>query len=794
MNLLNRINQLLNLSSREWPRVLVAWGMVFLSRMGFIVGGSILTALFLGKVGIELLPLLFLGNALLMMLGTLIYQKLIHRVKEEVLITFTVLMAAASLVSSIFFIHTNPTLFFVFYLIAQSIILSQLNILISLFNEELFTPLESQRTFPIIESAETVGGIMGGLLLTLFADAIPSYKFILIWVILLIFILPIVLRYNARTMEIPKLKIAGETHRTSKVHYNEIKKYPFLKGMMMVVLLFWAIMNVLEFQYTKAIQEDVYSTQEETLVEGHPTGHEIALASEDPVQEEQQDYEQAITQKMGTLHLIFNLAALFMQLIFASRIISALGITSSMLLHPLVTLLNLIAMTLHFNFFTASLSRGSYELTGILFKNAYDSSYYAVPHELRRDTKEFMQGIMKPFGAILGTVGLLFIAFKLKGLEQTMALNAMLLVMSALMAFILNRMNRSYTLMNEQNLSHKSDLPTRLNAVEILGQKGHESNTASLQKILQRSSEPEVLKERILNTLGLLEDPEAIASLLEIIKNPNDDLRLGAIQALAHYHKLKKHMLEQSFTRYRVIESLKAALKKEHQENILEPLVLLYYDLEPQGLIEFLMGELHKDENVRPHFIRMLHLFKDPNLKYYLKDRLEDKDPAIKAAALVALWQFKALRAELKHHLMKMLESRKLEVLALGIETAGRVKETSLRSTLKSYIHHESEKIRQAALLSLAQMEDESVIPELILHFEDSLRSLQGVSKRFQRILEQALDLHVIEKISSILSEYKHLSLDEMSHETLATLKHLYSKVKAYHEAHKIEKILDSRS
>lgn len=755
--------------------------------MGFIVGGTILTAIFLGQIGLNLLPLLFLGNALLMMVGTLIYQNLIHRVKGELLITFSVLASAGFLVASIFFIHTNPTLFFIFYLIAQSVILSQLNILISLFNEELFTPLESQRTFPIIESAETVGGIVGGLLLTMFAESIPSYKFILIWVILLFFILPIVLRFNARTMEIPKLKIEKEEHKSLKNRYGAIQKFPFLKGLMMVVLLFWAIMNILEFQYTKAIQEDVYATQEETLVQMNNESDEIVLASDT-----EQNYEQEIAQKIGTMHLIFNLGALFMQLILASRIIGALGITSSMLLHPLVTLLNLIGMTLHFNFFTATLSRGSYELTGILFKNSYDSSYYAVPHSLRQDAKEFMQGIMKPFGAIVGTVALLFIAFELKGQNQTMALNAVLLLLSAIMALILSRMNRSYTLMSEQNLSHKSDLPTRLNAVEILGQRGHEQNTSSLQKMLQRPNEPEILKEKILNTLGLQEDPEAISTILEMIKNPSAELRLAAILALSNYHKLKTHILGQSFTRYRVLESLKDALRKEDQENILEPLVLVYYEIEPQGLIEFLMQELKKGKNIRPHFIRMLRLFNDPNLKYYLKDRLNDKDPAMKAAALVALWQFQPLRGELKHHLLKMLESPKPDVLALGIEAAGQLKEPSLRPNIKPFLKHDSVKIRNAALLSLAQVEDESVIPALLLAFEDSVKNLQGISDHFKRILEQAMELHIVEKIGAILAECRHMSLTDMSKDTLKTLHDLYVKVNAHHEAHKIKKILDS--
>ncbi|OGJ43212.1 hypothetical protein A2974_01770 [Candidatus Peregrinibacteria bacterium RIFCSPLOWO2_01_FULL_48_20] len=781
MELFNRLNQVLNLSPREWPRVLVAFGMVFLSRAGAIIGGSILLALFLTHIGIELLPLLFLTNAVLMIIGTVIYRNLIHRIRQELLITATVLFASALLVASILFLGGNTVIFYSLFLFAGSVLLSQLNILISLFNEELFTPLESQRTFPVIESAETLGGIMGGLLLTVFANNLPSYKFILIWVILLLCILPIVLRYNARTMEIPKLKeeyaeatTEAPTKRKEAGNFSGLRKFSFLREMMVVVFFFWAIMNILEFQYTKAIQQDVFEAQEQTLV--------------------LEDYEHLIAQKLGTLHLIFNSAALLMQLVVASRIITSLGITSSMMLHPLVTMINVLAMIFQFNFFTASLARGSHELTGILFKSSYDSSYYAIPHHLRRDAKEFMQGLMKPLGAIMGTLGIFFVAYKLTGLDETLALNAILLLLGAGMAFVIARMNKSYTALSEQNLSHKMDLPTRINAVEILAQKGHEKVSPALQTLLRRPQEPAILKEKILETLGLVQDPEAIAGVLDMIKNENEEIRLAAIQALSHYERLKKHIMAQSITRYRVLEVIKEALEKEKNERIMEQLIYVFHQIEPENLTQFLMGEIKNKRVNTALFIRMLRLFKDPNLKYYLEEYLIDKNSANKAAAIVALWQFKTMRPELTHHLQTMLESKKEEILELGIETVGQIKEYAFRKTLKSMLRaNHSEKIRKSILLALIHLEDENAIPHLLDHFFHHPIKFYDVSNRFKRIVQSALELHIIDKINGLLCKHHHLSLKEMSKETLELLSSLYTKVNAHREVHQIKKVLDSR-
>ena len=363
--------------------------------------------------------------------------------------------------------------------------MAQLNIFLSLFNEDLFTPLESQRTFPVIESAETIGAIAGGLVLSVFASHVSSYKFIILWAISLLCILPIVLFFNARTLEVPKLVgLKGKQVKQRKIResFTSLKKVPFLKGLMFGVLLHWGMMNMVEFQYTKAIQQEVYSVQEESLL-SEKDEFGVILSSEGFTQAQSEYYEQQLTQKLGTLHAIFNAAALFIQLIIASRLIQSLGVLPSMLIHPIVSLLNLIGLTLKFNFNTAILTRGVYEMTGLLFKNSYDSSYYAIPHTMRDEVKELMQGIMKPLGAILGTILITVVAFNFSGTMQTTLINGLLLIMAIMMSVMVYLMINKYTEMSEHNLAKKMDLPTRLNSIEILAQNGHKHFTPSLLKI-----------------------------------------------------------------------------------------------------------------------------------------------------------------------------------------------------------------------------------------------------------------------------------------------------------------------
>ena len=56
--------------------------------------------------------------------------------------------------------------------------LHKIKIFIDSFIEDLFSPLQSERTFPLIEAAETFGGIIAGLTITFLSNSIEIFKFI----------------------------------------------------------------------------------------------------------------------------------------------------------------------------------------------------------------------------------------------------------------------------------------------------------------------------------------------------------------------------------------------------------------------------------------------------------------------------------------------------------------------------------------------------------------------------------------------------------------------------------------
>ena len=181
-NPLPLLSRIFNIAPSQWPRVTECWFITLFFKMGGAIGLTIITSAFIGRFGIVYLPVLLIVSALLIILSTFFFEHLIMKVKREVLMISMLFVASLSLFAASFFYESSPIAFFTFLIIAESFFLAQFNIFIPILVGDRFTPLESQNTFPLVESGETIGGIIGGTLVGLFATRFPIQWFIYIWI------------------------------------------------------------------------------------------------------------------------------------------------------------------------------------------------------------------------------------------------------------------------------------------------------------------------------------------------------------------------------------------------------------------------------------------------------------------------------------------------------------------------------------------------------------------------------------------------------------------------------------
>jgi HEAT repeat protein/MFS family permease len=813
------VNRVLNVLPSEWPRIILAWHLNLFLRAGFVIGWTVTVGMFINRIGIEALPYLFVMNALMIMIGSIIYANLLQKIKRPLLIVYTILMAGSLLLLSTLFTFSNDLIFFGIILLAQSILLSQLNILISLFTEDLFSPLESQRTFPLIATSETIGGILGGLTVGILSGFLPAYKFIYLWILAIFLIIPTLLTSHVYSQRMPivkfqkeenlkrKLNIGTNVYKKMGIVLKKIRTAPFLQGIIVLVMLQFMLFTMIEFQYTKAVQQSVME-HESAAVEITryipDTNLQVSLLDMKPLTPsadaniEEFHVENEITKSLGLLMMIFSIGSFIVQIFFASRLIRNIGIIGTILLHPLVTLLNLFGMTLSFNFFTAAMGRSSFEITGKLFHNAYHSSYYAISETIRGYIKEFMDGFIKPLGAILAFV-VIFGTQELMPENETLALNLIMIAIGVIMTLRLIRLKPQYTEVSYKNLETTNDLPTRLNAIEILTQKGHHFKSKQLLKYLRNKKEKTIIKVKIIEALRIINDPESIPNIIDCLKSNNHDIRLAAVEALEEFETLRKQGGKKfAFTRHRAIETVRDLFAEEKSADIRAAIIQLLAKIDHGDLIPFIIQTLKEgDAQTKQACIKACRRFEDANIIPYIQEYLDHKNQHVRAEAIVALWPFKEVQSTLEHYLDQMKKSKRKDSILGTLYILGEIKNDNEFPYIFKKLGSQDYEIRHQAARALSKMNHRASI----LHMADAWIEEPDKTKKFikalSRPMKESIELLVHRKIShminQIIEETGVDQLSDLNEETLEKLKNLYAIVDEHEEIHKIEQLIKSK-
>jgi HEAT repeat protein/MFS family permease len=822
MEKITLLNKILNVSKNEWPRIVLAWTIHLLLRAGFVIGWTVTIAMFIIRIGIEYLPYVFVINALLIMGGTFLFSKLIRKIDRPILMLFTTLIAGTLLITSTLFVYSSNFLFFGIILLAQSVLLSQLNILISLFTEDLFLPLESQRAFPLIASAETIGGILGGLTVGLLSDTLASYKFIYIWILLTVLIIPILLTSHKHLRSIPSIEIRKKekkkkrysTTKNIRNSLKRIKKIPFLRGIVVVVMLQFMLLNLFEFQYTKAIKESIEEKQEHSELTINTSEYEITdnlkvslIDSEVSIEEKENSktilFENELQKSLGILQMIFSAGSLVIQIFIASRIIGSLGIVGSMIIHPIITFIHVLGMTINFNFLTAAIGRSGFEITGSIFKNAYHSSYYAISEKMRDQTKEILEGFVKPMGAILGFLALYFAQHISKGILETPLINLMMLIISLTIGIYLVSLQKKYTDLSNSHLNPQNELPTRLNAIEILSQKGHKIDSKILAKYLNRKGESKQIKLKILEALKRRQDIETIPEIMNAATHEDKEVKNAALETLLKFKNLKSQLTKKVFTRHRLIEMMKKLFTEENSLTIRGNCIEILAKIDDGDLIAFIINIMETGENnIKRACIKACKRFNDPNIIHYIENYLTHGDENIRAETIAALWQFKKIRKKLAHYRDQMKISEKKSVILATIDLLSEIGNKADLPYFIKKLGNKDPEIRHRAAIGLAKQNHSASIPHLVEFIIHENKTLAHKTKRFMKNyhnaivenIEQLVHLKISNHINQIIDKSKAHSLFELDIETLEKLKFAYQIVDEHHEVFKIEKLIKEKT
>lgn len=372
-----------------------------------------------------------------------------------------------------------------------------------------------------------------------------------------------------------------------------------------------------------------------------------------------------------------------------------------------------------------------------------------------------------------------------------------------LMLTVVYKNENKYTHVAVKNLSNTNDLILQLNAVEVLGQKGHRGATDILTKTLRNPLVDDKVKIRILEILGHIRDHNSILEILDCLKSKNSEVKIAALKSIIKFDNLEKDMVKFPFSHYRLNELLKEIFSKEDDREIKILIMTIITKLNKNQIAPFILSLLEsKDNRLIADCISVCSYFNDINLVHYLLPYLESKDPRIKANTIHALWQFKHYRIKLLPMLDEMLNSKNQRVKIAAYRLAGDIKAIQEKNRLKESLNSADPYEILEAAGSLCKMKFQDAITifiDLILGEDEdiklrAMKMLDIFPEQIREMIKKLLLRRVSAHINFILSESNKTSLEELDTETLIKLRNAYKLVNDHEEVQNISELINKNN
>lgn len=775
--------KIFNVNSSEWLKVLNTMVLRFLYKASFVIAWTLIITLFVEMFGVRHLPLLFVVNAFFSILGSLYYTNFLYKFSHFKLMLVFLILSGLGIIASKFAFGYDKRLFLFILIFIESVFLIQFKILLNAFLETAFSPLQSERLFPFTESSETIGAIVAGILLFSFSSIFSISSFLYFWLIFLFLLIPFLIYFDSVfVVKTEKHEVRDESVQIGfksflKKEIFNFNKLDFIKGLALIVFLQWFLFNLVEFQYISA----VYSNVKNVIVDAGS------------------GFENAFIHDLGAFFVLFNLSVLFCQLILASRLINSLGIVGAMILHPIITCFSFILFLFNGGFYPILFAKNNFMISSVVLNNSYHCSFYAIKDKYRDFLRQFLEGIIRPIGALVGTM------FLLAG-EYFFSFNSHIFFTLIIIAISLYFFRVVYLLQKEYfnsaiyDLRNSTDLAERKNAIEILAQKGGRGFLRILISVLNSKDEKISIKIKILEVLGQSHQIHVLNFILRQLKTDNHLLKTASLDALSEFFQsFKLFNSKYLLLRLKIISELKLLFHKEKNDLIRLKIIKLLTQLSGLSTLEFLMKILEGDNiKLKNEAIRSLGNYKNSNVESILVTYLKSGNISYQINAAIALSKLKDKQKSVLNKIDRFIYNKeKIKVLS-GIYAIGEIKLKSKKRFLLSKLYSNDLDIKKESALALSKMGYFESIPsiiELLLH--ENIKIAKNIKSAIKLIdakvfkqIQKLLKLVVFEKIDIFKKSINFQEYSRLDKNSLSKLRLLYSLAEDFDEVENINKFL----
>jgi CRP-like cAMP-binding protein/HEAT repeat protein len=399
------LRKLLNLQPGEGRKFAILYLLGFVVATSLVWGGAIGRALFLKRIGVEWLPLMFIFDALLTFLVIIVYTAFVDRVSNARLLAAifggvgVVLLAAWGLLfldGRGVAIPAVIAVYALFYL-AERVLRALFGVHVwTLFNDYLDIRA-AKRIFPLLGSTSRTAGILSGALLSLMTTFLPE-TLILVWIAVLVLGAWISLgipRWLASERPEPRPEAtrsrpAAEPRSSMAAYWNNLRggfrfvsASTFLKLLAAGAFAMTALLALIDYQASRV------------FVQAYPSAERLAAF-------------------YGLLESLSNIVALPLQMFLMSRLVSWLGVAQTNLIFPFGTLLVYAALSIWPSLGTAIAGQASRDTFRSSVQSPVDNMLYnAVPVRVKGRARAFVKGLLLPLANIC--IGLLLLPIRQSG-------------------------------------------------------------------------------------------------------------------------------------------------------------------------------------------------------------------------------------------------------------------------------------------------------------------------------------------------------------------------------------------
>jgi hypothetical protein len=510
--------------------------------------------------------------------------------------------------------------------------MGQLKIVRMLFIESQFTPSQAVRVFPVIESAETFGIIFGGLLISIFATTLSFDKFVYIWILALLLIVPVVSMFAPKSvylqlesMHILKKKGSLTLNYSLRSVLGKISgfmKNKTILGLILIVLCQWIFFTIIEYEYTKSVEY---------------MSHAVQLQMEDML------YKSGFAEDLGRLQVLIGSSALLFQLVLASRLLNFMGIVGSLLLYPIVLFVGIFSYLFNPGFSSLLIARFGHEMTNVLHYNAYHTSYYAFDHAERSSLMEFIEGIVRPLGAVIATLAIFAIEYFVVVSFQSVAFSILMIMLLALLLLFTVNFKFEFDELPKNDLMNSSSVVKLIDALNLMRENFHPGDSKFLVNLLiNRKDLPDEVVEHIFVLVSEFGDLDDLSFLIDEFENSRFDrlMILDCIQSIVS--RFGDELTTKPFT-FHGLNTLLNSSKSNIDSNLYVKInsIKLSLSVADNSLHKFLSDSLgeHAD-NLLISSHNTLSQVNDSHVMNILKEYLSSANPYVKTGTLYVVRKF----------------------------------------------------------------------------------------------------------------------------------------------------------